>query len=957
VLYGSLGYAVPNAYNALQSTIKVGLYPNTDPSEETVCYALNIWTCLGSMMGNIKAHDPDNFPAAQKLLAENLPGLINASYDLQHSHLMPDGGFSYFERRSMNISQSAPVGCSQGPESDINATMVATTSTVGALFGTLTNAFSGVGIKSIPIWGPDDYYLYMRELGDAGPVYKNEVPEAELITFDDYEENEVDNGSEKRPHDLISISLNTNFFNSTVVNRPGTKIEDNDLALRLESALETQLINGVYKPLKDDKGKDIISPAPSNVNVSMGNMYGNGNCYSVQADIMIEEGSNTGKVLELLLHDNRKGSAQRMTGLSIEVYELSGQRYVRVKDLYVGPDGAYTTFYENVKVGEWFTLRSESYIIYTQNEDETTSAELYTKVYINDMYVGTSDTANLIDGKVNVVEVDNAIFSLQRFYKSTVYFDNIITERQETEFVREWEPTDPTIPDVEIPEGEDYNYIAEFDGTRVNDAFMFNYANGVNTGKPGFDPAMYAHVTEYSLATDIGDRAGQVLKVHQKHNTNFNGSWSYLQISNAKPEGNTYTYETKLYYEYVKSEQSITELYFDGKDANGATVTMLRLAMVKKGNNVVIYPYNGGTGGTGLKYEALANVTIPTQQWVTLRMEMYLTGDPETTRVKFYTDAEDGTLKFVADYKLYYSLAVAEGIVPEGGTEKVLPVMNQLRLFHLRTNEVISYYDDMSLTRTNKAYEKEVIHNEVTFDNGKIICSPSISVATGSGSIAKGETEGGNDRNYYKIRTDLEEKLGDAVLEVYHKGGQKDAAGRGDIAVSITDGSGEGNIFVFEFDIKVNAVQPYASISNFFTRVRIGSSGNSGLYQQLTVDNATQTVVCQNNGVGKITLGNVGEWLHLKMVFNVFGRSDANLSSSDPKNCDFYLIVCDAEGNETLVHSTTVFSSYIGTNKDMSKVYFTGREDDAAFDQQFFLDNITYVRTTDTSVIPEIPAE
>jgi hypothetical protein len=67
--------------------------------------------------------------------------------------------------------------------------------------------------------------------------------------------------------------------------------------------------------------------------------------------------------------------------------------------------------------------------------------------------------------------------------------------------------------------------------------------------------------------------------------------------------------------------------------------------------------------------------------------------------------------------------------------------------------------------------------------------------------------------------------------------------------------------------------------------------------------------------------------------------------------------ICDAEGNETLVHSTTVFSSYIGTNKDMSKVYFTGREDDAAFDQQFFLDNITYIRTTDTSVIPEIPAE
>jgi hypothetical protein len=64
----------------------------------------------------------------------------------------------------------------------------------------------------------------------------------------------------------------------------------------------------------------------------------------------------------------------------------------------------------------------------------------------------------------------------------------------------------------------------------------------------------------------------------------------------------------------------------------------------------------------------------------------------------------------------------------------------------------------------------------------------------------------------------------------------------------------------------------------------------------------------------------------------------------------------DAEGNETLALATSCYTSYVATNKDMSKVYFTGREDDAAFDQQFFLDNITYIRTTDTSVIPEIPA-
>ena len=957
VLYGSLGYAVPNSYNALKSTVKVALYPNTDPKDETVCYTLNIWTCISAMLSSIKSKEPENFEAAKQLVLENMPAMLKASYDLQRTHLMPDGGFSYFERRSMNVSQSASVGCSQGPESDINATMVSTSSTVGCIFGVFSHLFGNS--YSVPIWGEADYYLYMNELKNAGKVYKNEIPEPELITFDDYMENDMVEGFEKQPHDLISVSGSTSFYSSTVVNKPGTEIEDADLALRVESTLETELVNGVYKPLKDDKGKEIIATAPGNVNVSMGNMYGNGYCYSVQLDMMVEEGTNTGKIFELLLHDNRLGSNQRMTGLSVEVYSLGGQEYVRIKDLYVGFDGSYTTFYENVKVGEWFNLRSETYIVYTENEDETTTAELYTKVYINDMYVGTSDTANLVKGKVNVVEVDTAIFSVQRFLKSTIYLDNIITERCEKEFVREWEPTDPTIPDIEIPEGEDYNYVAEFDGTMVNDGYMFNYPNGVNAGKPGFDPSMYAHITEFSLASGIGDRESQVLKVHQKHNMSANGSSSYLKVSNAKPEGNTYTFETKVYYEYVEINSStITEIYFNGKDANGKDITMLRLHAVASGNNVVFYPQNGGAGGTGAVYAPLAGIVIPMGQWTTLRIEMYNTGDPDTTRVKFYTDVNSGELEFVADYKLYHSLAAAEGIIPEGGTEKVLPTMTQIRFFHLRTNEAITYYDDMSLTRTTKEYEKETLQNQVQFDDGTILCKPSISVNTGSAdsAIEKGDTEGGNDRNYFKIRDDVEGKVGDAVLEVYHKGGMMDAAGVSNVAVGITDGSGEGNIYILEFDMMVNVVEKYNATADFFTRIRVGSATNAGLYQQLTV-NSDGKVVCQNNGSGQIVLGDTGEWMHLKMIYKMINPSNINQTDPTAHTVEFYLLATDAEGNEVLLYNTSLYTSYVATNKDVSKVYFTGREGNNAFDQQYFLDNITYVRTTDASVIPEVPEE
>lgn len=165
VLYSSLGYAVPNAYNALQSTVKVGLYPNTDPRDETVCYGLNIWTCLSNMMNNVKKYDPENFLAAQKLVADNLPALIAATYDLQHTHLMPDGGFSYYERQPMNIASNAPTGCSTVPESDTDATMVATTSTIKNMFSTIRTTFGS--LSNVAMWGPDDYYLFIGELEKA----------------------------------------------------------------------------------------------------------------------------------------------------------------------------------------------------------------------------------------------------------------------------------------------------------------------------------------------------------------------------------------------------------------------------------------------------------------------------------------------------------------------------------------------------------------------------------------------------------------------------------------------------------------------------------------------------------------------------------------------------------------------------------------------------------------------
>ena len=686
VLYGSLGRPVPNAYNALQSTIKVGLYPNTDPKDETVCYTLNIWTCLSSMIGNIKRNDPANFPAAQKLLAENIPALLETAYDLQHTHLRDDGGFQYYERRTMN----GITGCANTPESDTDSTMVATTSTISAIFGTINRVFDCTG-TTVPMWCADDYYIFVSELAKAGKVYKNEIPQAELITFNDYVETDVVEGNEQQPHDDITIKMSHQFFTSTIVQKPGTKVDDADLAWRMENLVETEYDEangGVDTPLKDGDGNYIMAPAPANAYVSIGNTFGTGNCYSFEADILFDA-ADRGQVLELYFMDSSLGSNYYLSGFAFYGYQNGDDRYVRFYDNYAGADNAKNeNIYDKIKVGEWFNIRLELYKVYVENADETQTLEIKIKVFIDDQYITLTDNAFMLNNAINDIEPDKVMLSQYRYRKSVIYFDNIIAEKKDVK------------------------------------------------------------------------------------------------------------------------------------------------------------------------------------------------------------------------------------------------------------------------------YEKEIVHNEVTFDNGTVLSSPSITVNPGAASgtlvndlIEAGDTEGGNERNYFKVRDDVTGKAGDAVLEVYHKANKKNSGyGVSNIDIGITDGSNSGQIFILEFEMMVEQTPA----SNFFTRIRIGSTSNSGLYHTFMSDGTN--VICQNNKGGNATLGALGEWIHVKMIWYAVNPSNIDLTNPGAPTVEFYLLVYDSEGNENLLTYASLYTSYVASNRALNNVYFGGSENGTTSDQKYFLDNITFIRTAEETVLPAKPA-
>ena len=154
----------------------------------------------------------------------------------------------------------------------------------------------------------------------------------------------------------------------------------------------------------------------------------------------------------------------------------------------------------------------------------------------------------------------------------------------------------------------------------------------------------------------------------------------------------------------------------------------------------------------------------------------------------------------------------------------------------------------------------------------------------------------------------------------------------------------------------VNKIGRYDSSSNYFTRIRIGGASNGGLWQDFTASG--NDIYCRINSGAKdqVKLGEFGEWFHVKMIWNAINPSYINNTDSTAHTYEYYLLTYDSEGNETLADYRSLYTSYVATNKQLDTIFFCGSENGYSFDQQYFLDNITYIRTADKSVLPEIPA-
>ena len=426
--YGSYGRTVQRSYEGFVSTLEVAGQGRT--GKESACYIFNAWTCLNSMLRLVRTNASENFEAAKEALFEAAPELIAISYDVYSHHAIKDAdgdiyGFSYYEDSPMNYSQSAHVAHSAYPEADLNSTMLATSSFLGVLFGTLNAAVdpdltdSKSTISTIPLWNCyTDLDIFLDAWRSAPEVDKS-IIDPETITFDDYIVDEEGTGNITAPHSLIYA--NVGGGNTSSVEQAPDK-NAGDLAFKIHNAHAATGANHSY------------------VYVTMVDEMRDSDTFYYEMDMYIEDGydstDNNGLFMQLLLMDGTKNSYQ--TGFNF--YRMSDTSFkIQSSFNHPGTNGTHETVTVTGVdfIGKWMTLKTVTEKVYT----EGVLTGLETKIYVgdgddpvatfNDTFV-LNDSTTDIENDIVDIDIGRVHVSCYRQtqYDLVIWLDNIYCGKQ-----------------------------------------------------------------------------------------------------------------------------------------------------------------------------------------------------------------------------------------------------------------------------------------------------------------------------------------------------------------------------------------------------------------------------------------------------------------------------------------------------------------------------------------------
>ncbi len=136
--YREAKVVLPNADKAMQAAIDC---ITSDEECLTICYQYNAWFSVSNILEILRnIGTPEANEQAQKALAvlyKGAPEAIRATTEKVKEFAKPDGAFSYLRKTSTGFSQKAPVSIHMTVESDVNASVIATTGTTRNMYQAL----------------------------------------------------------------------------------------------------------------------------------------------------------------------------------------------------------------------------------------------------------------------------------------------------------------------------------------------------------------------------------------------------------------------------------------------------------------------------------------------------------------------------------------------------------------------------------------------------------------------------------------------------------------------------------------------------------------------------------------------------------------------------------------------------------------------------------------------------
>jgi hypothetical protein len=129
---------MPNSDKAMQAAIDC---ITSDEECGTTCYQYNAWFSVSNILEILRNIGTPEANAeaekALKVLYKGAPEAIRATTEKVRKFAKPDGAFSYLQKTSTGFSQKAPVSIHMTVESDVNASVIATTGTTRYMYEAL----------------------------------------------------------------------------------------------------------------------------------------------------------------------------------------------------------------------------------------------------------------------------------------------------------------------------------------------------------------------------------------------------------------------------------------------------------------------------------------------------------------------------------------------------------------------------------------------------------------------------------------------------------------------------------------------------------------------------------------------------------------------------------------------------------------------------------------------------